>query len=89
MANVGEDVQSELSGPFRKGYDLVRKYLGDPEERVPQKAQKMNWKPEPNAEQQKYLNEHGYGQKKLADRKPLGSKKTAKKSVKKPTARKR
>ena len=50
----------------------------------------MNWKPTPNAEQQKWLDEHGYGQKKLAARKPLGSaKKTAKKTGKKQTARKR
>jgi hypothetical protein len=50
----------------------------------------MNWKPEPNEEQQKWLEDHGYGPKKLADRKPLGSsKKTARKSARKPAARKK
>lgn len=90
MADAGEDVKSDLGGPFQKAYSLAKKYLGDPDKPASSKPQTMNWKPEPNADQQKYLDEHGYGQKKLADRKPLGSSKaTQKKSSSKQTARKR
>jgi hypothetical protein len=71
---------------YEKANRFLQKYLGDPDKPAFSKPQKMNWKPTANAEQQKYLDD----QKKLADRKPLGSGKTSqKKSAKKQTARKR
>lgn len=88
MSNVGEDVQNDLGGPFRKGYDLVRKYLGDPDAPAGKKKVDQSWHDEmvrkANAS---FAND---GTKKLSDRKPIGSSKVAKKkSTRKPLARKR
>ncbi len=69
----------------RKAYDKVSGFLGDPTKRVAQKAQTMNWKPEPNDEQKEQIKRQS---KPLTD-KTLGSRKRATKGKASQKARKR
>ena len=44
MANdLGEEVKNDISGPFRRGYDKLTKYLGNPSKVIPEQKVDTSW----------------------------------------------
>ena len=73
--NVGQDVMNSISQPVRSIYERVTHIFGDPSSpSAATKPQQMNWKPEPNAEQQKYLDDKAAEEEKSAPAKTSGTK---------------
>ena len=86
--NVGQDVMNSISQPVRSVYERVTHIFGDPSTPAGGgKAQQMNWKPEPNAEQQKEIDDRNAASKdaetKPLSQRTLGAKKRP--AIKKPT----